>query len=353
MRKFMNSKWFYLILSLFFALLLYFNANNTGSNIQSIDNSDKNGSYQQITTKVPITFKYDENKYYITSDDTQANVKIASSNQVLLDMESNNQTRKFQVVADLRGYGPGTYEIPLKVSHLNHSATATIQPKTVKVTVEERMTRTFNIQTNVDSSWIANGYQLKKVTVSPKQVTVGAGAQSMRKIQQVLAIVPKREDVSSSFNKTVSLQAVDASGNEVPVKFNTSEATVSVEVDSPNKEVPINLLQKGKNDKVDSYQLLCDTQAVTLRGSAKTLEKIKGIDVDIDISHIDKTETKEFKLDIPSGVKSNVDKISVTIVPETDQSQAVSDSRSDKKDSESSTDSTSQSSTESTSTTSE
>lgn len=327
MKKFMNTKGFYLILSLFFALLLFFNANNTGSNIQTLEQSDSNLKYQEVSTQVPVTFKYDENKYYITSDVNTATVKLASSNQVLLDMESNSQTRHFQVVADLRSYSPGTYEIPLKVTRLNRAAKASVTPTKIKVTIEKRESRTFNIQTNVTSSWVAKGHQLKNVTVSPSSVTVSAGTQSMNQIQKVVAILPKQTNVTSSFTRSVTLQAVDASGNEIPVDFNVSEVTVNVEVDSPSKEVPINLLQKGKLPSgISSYQLLCDTQTVTLQGDSDALAKVDGIDVNIDISQIKKTTTKDIKLNIPSGLKSNVDTVSVTIVPESSQTSDESDS---------------------------
>ena len=318
MKRFMNSKWFYLLLSLFFALLLYFNANNTGSNIQSFEPSEKTNSYQERLTKVPVTFKYNENKYYITSGVTNVDVQLVSSNKVILDMESNAKTRNFQVVADLRGYGPGTYEIPLTTERLNNAATAKIEPKTIKVTVAERVNRTFDVQTNVDSSWVADGYQLRKVTVSPQKVTVSASKQTMAQIRQVIAVVPDKKNLTKSFTASVPLRAVDVNGNELNVTFSTDEVSVTVDVGSSSKEVPINLIQKGTPpDGISSYRLLCDTQNVVLHGTSQELDKIKGIDVLIDISDISKTETKEFTLNIPKGVKSNLNKISVTIIPKT------------------------------------
>lgn len=326
MKRFMNSKWFYLILSLFFALLLYFNANNTGSNVQSFESNDKTSSYQERLTNVPITFKYDEKKYYITSDVTKADVQLTSSNKVILDMESNPKTRNFQLIADLRGYGPGTYDISLKTGRLNNAASAKIEPKTIKVTVSERVDRNFDIQTNVNDNWIATGYQLKKVSVSPQKVTVSASNQTMNQIHQIVAIVPEKKDLTESFTTSVPLKAVDVNGNELNVTFSTNEVSVTVDVDSSSKEVPVNLMQTGTPPNgVSSYHLLCDTQTVTLHGSKSDLDKIKGIDVPIDISDIDKTESKEFTLDIPKSVKSNINKVSVTIIPKTGKDDVSND----------------------------
>ena len=51
-------------------------------------------------------------------------------------MESNADTRNFQVVADLTKLPLGTSEVPLTVG-LSSAVTAEIEPKTVTVTIEK------------------------------------------------------------------------------------------------------------------------------------------------------------------------------------------------------------------------
>lgn len=56
-------------------------------------------------------------------------------------MESNADTRNFQVVADLTKLPLGTSEVPLTVRGLSSAVTAEIEPKTVTVTIEKRVTK--------------------------------------------------------------------------------------------------------------------------------------------------------------------------------------------------------------------
>ena len=315
MYRFTNSKWFYRILALFFALLLFFNANHSLDSNGSTITTDNN-VYQEELKDIPIDFKYNTKKYYISPNVDKVSAHLESSNKVLLDTEANLQTRQLKVVGDLTNKGSGTYEVPLKVKQLNDAVKVDLDVKKVKVKVEPKATKRFKVQVDFDKQQLATGYQVSKTTISPDEVQVTAGKSTIDKINKVVAEIKDEHDINQTITRKVTLQAYDEMGKQLNVQFSTPIVSVTLQVGSSSKTVPINLLQKGTLPQgIESYQFLCDDQTVNLSGSKDQLDEIKGINAYIDITDIDQTETKKINLQIPKNIKSNLEKVTVTIVP--------------------------------------
>ena len=63
MRKASQKSWFNGLLSLLFALLLFFNANATGNNPS---NSGSSQTYSETLNNIPVQVQYDKDKYYVS-----------------------------------------------------------------------------------------------------------------------------------------------------------------------------------------------------------------------------------------------------------------------------------------------
>lgn len=317
MRRFTNSKWFYRILALFFALLLFFNANHSMVANNTSFTQGKEDVYQEEIQGLPITWQYDHDKYYVTPATNSVDVTLESSNKVLLDTEVNPQTRQLKVIGDLTGKGPGTYEVRLVVKQLNIAVSTKLATEKVKVKIATKASKSFKVTSQVDQDQLSKGYQVSKVTLDPKTVQVTAGKSDLNKIDKVVAKWPSSSKLSGeTATKKVELQAYDKEGNVVNASFSVPVVSMTVDLVSPSKSVPINLLQKGTLPAgIESYQFLCDTQSIELNGSQTTLANIKSLDTYIDISNIDQTKTKKITLNLPEGTTSNTKSINVTIVP--------------------------------------
>ena len=318
MQKMNRSKLFYLILSLFFSLLLYFNANSSmNENGTTQELNETKDMYTTMVNSVPIKLNYDRQKYFVSTSTKKINVTLSSRNKVVLDAESNPQTRTFYPTLNLKQYDEGTYTVPIKLKGLNPSIDSRLSQSTVQVTIEKRATKTVPVTSNIQNTWVKKGLELGNISIEPKEVKVSASKNDIQHIDRVVAQLDKQKDIEKSFTTKAPLIAYDKQGEEIVADFNHSEVNVSVAIEAPKKKVGLNLIQKGKEDhSVSSFQLLCDTQNISIQGPKSALKNVNSVDIPIDISHITKTTTRQINLQLPKGITSKTKSITVTIVPQ-------------------------------------
>lgn len=324
MRQFTQSKWFYRILALFFALLLFFNANSsfkTNDSNTAVENAE---TYTQTVSNVPIEVKGLPSDYFATLDQSDVSVTLSSQNKVILNSEVNAKTRKFKVVVNLSNRSIGTHDVPIELEGLNSAINGKVSTKKVQVTISKKATKTVNIQTNVKNSWVSSGHQIQNITVSPKTVTVTGSQSDIKQLDHVVAVAEKPDSgLSETTTLSGALVAYATNGDTLDVNFSVKNVEITVTISSPKKSVPINLMQTGTlPNGVDSYQFLCDTQTVTLHGSSSALAQVKSIDAYVDITNITSTETKRVLLSLPDGVTADTKNVSVTIVPQKSESSS-------------------------------
>lgn len=320
MQKETRSKIFYLVLSLFFAFLLFFNANSS-TNESGTDQyiSKTNNTYTAVVTNIPVKLNYDRQKYFVSITPKKINVTLSSHNKVALDAEVSKQTRKFYAMVNLKQYEPGTYTVPIKLKGLNHSIDSQLSQTEAEVTIEEKAKKTMTVTSNVTSKSIEDGMELSHIDIHPKKVTVSASKNDLKHIDRIVAKLPlnSKEKMDKSFSVKAPLIAYDKQGEELVAEFSKPEVEVTVDIEAPTKKVGLNLIQKGQEAKtVSSFQLLCDTQYIYIQGSKELLNNVSSVDVPIDISHITKTTTRQINLHLPEGIKSKTTSITVTVVPQ-------------------------------------
>lgn len=316
MGKFSQSKWFYLFISLFFALLLFFNANHSNQEV-TFQESKGTDVYTETISNVPIELEYDKDKYFVNAEVSDVSVRLSSKNRVALDAETNRQTRHFSVVADLQNYTPGTYVVPLTVKNLNSALKASLGTKKITVTIANKEQRNFSLQTNVNEKWLEKGMEIQNISIQPKTVKISTSTQDMNKIQKVMVMLPEQSGIKNDFQEQGVIKAYDFNGQEVKVDCSPKHAIVSVKVDRPHKKVPLNLLQSGTPAKgIENYQFLCDTQEITLQGKMNVLKSIHNVNVYVNIDNVDKTLTRKVSLSLPEGVESDTHSVAVTIIPQ-------------------------------------
>ncbi|WP_314059236.1 CdaR family protein [uncultured Vagococcus sp.] len=309
MDKITDSKWFTRILALFFALLLFFNA--TAIN-QPLKSPTSDTGLTTSVDDVPIKLKYDENKFYVAGYEATTTVYLKSSNQLLLDIESNSQTRNFKVEADLTSYSVGVYEVPLKVTGLNQAVRATLKDKNIQVRIEKRETRNFNVTTKVNDNLLKNGYSLENISVDPSQVAITSGTTTLDQIDQVVASLDDDRDLSDDLSKRVDVVALDKDGNVLSVIIDPTNVIMKVTVDAPSKSVPLTLKQSGSIPSgIASFKFDTSYENVKISGPREAIDQIESLEVYIDTSKITESKTDTYTITAPENVK--VDPVAVEV----------------------------------------
>ena len=221
----------HLILSIFLALLLFFYATTTNyKNSESSASNNESETYIHTLSGVPIDIEYDTNKYFISGFSSTVAVELRGSNRVLLQRESDESTRTFQVVADLRELTDGTQTVTLQLANLPPGVGATLAPDAITVKIGKKVSQSFDVKGVIYSNQLASGYSVSKVTVDVSSVKVTTDEETMVKIDHVEAVAVDISNLNSNYSGTAKLQAVDSDGNVLPVVLSETEANIQVVV---------------------------------------------------------------------------------------------------------------------------
>lgn len=289
MKKFFNSQFWLVIVSIFLSLLLFLAATTSNYTHVGSQVSGATETYTHTLTNVPIDIKYDSDKYFISGYSYETEVYLTSINRVKLDSEINNDTRSFKVVADLTGLGEGTQTVPLKVMNLPSGVTATASPNNISVTIGKKKTKTFNVQGKVDVSQLAPGFELKKVSTDVSEVEVTSDESIIDQIDHVVANLPENEVLNGNYSGRVALQAVSADGTILASAINPSKARLEVSVKKLTKTVPVRVKLTGKmNDKVSDISYNLNQDQVTISGSQVALDAVNEVVATVNVSNITK-----------------------------------------------------------------
>ena len=221
----------HLTLSIFLALLLFFYATTTNyKNSKSSASNAESETYVHTLSGVPIDIEYDTNKYFISGFSSTVAVELRGSNRVLLQRESDESTRTFQVVADLRELTDGTQTVTLQLANLPPGVSATLAPDAITVKIGKKVSQSLAVEGVIYSNQLASGYSVSKVTVDVSSVKVTTDEETMAKIDHVEAVAVDISNLDSNYSGTAKLQAVDSDGNVLPVVLSETEANIQVVV---------------------------------------------------------------------------------------------------------------------------
>lgn len=314
----------YAVIALMFTFVLFFNANGSTLQKKIIPSST---SYEETIKNIPIQSVYDSDHYFIQGFNTTVALKLTSDNRVQLNTEKNIETRNFRVVADLSKLSVGTHEVPLKIQNLSSGVTAVLSKKTITVTIEKKVTKKMKISPVISQENLQDGYQLGKITVEPAEVEITTGEDTLKELVSIEAPLTHLTHVSKDIATKVTLTAVDAQGEKLPVVISPEQALVEVTVNAPMKKVPVVVTPTGTMDRsVASLAYRINYESVTLTGNQTTLDTISQIALPIDIHAITKQTKVEVSIPVPSGLASNPEKVTVTIIPTLKQTSASSTS---------------------------
>lgn len=219
----------HLALSIFLALLLFFYATTTNyKNSETAAQNTETETYVHTLNNVPIDIKYDSSEHFISGFSSTVTVELRGSNRVLLQRESDEATRTFQVVADLKDMAAGTNTVKLQLANLPAGVTATLAPDTIIVKIGKRVSKALPVEAKVYSNQLAEGYSLSKVSVNVDTVKVTTDEETMAKIDRIEAIAVDVSNLSANYSGTAKLQAVDGDGNVLPVVLSQTEANLQI-----------------------------------------------------------------------------------------------------------------------------
>ncbi|MEW4353476.1 CdaR family protein [Streptococcus pneumoniae] len=226
------KKIWYIISSLFFAVVLFIYASS--SNYQNNTNArqTKSETYTNTLPNVPIETRYDSDEYFISGLSTDVSVILTGSNRLTLASEMQESTRRFKVVADLTGKGEGVIEVPLKIENLPSGLTAMLNPDKISVKIGKKASKVVKVKFSYEPAQVASNMTIDSISLADKEVLVTSDEETLSRVDHVEALLPVNEVISGNYSATLPLQAVDENREILSSVVTPLETLVKVTVKS-------------------------------------------------------------------------------------------------------------------------
>lgn len=302
------------IVTLLLALFLFLNVNNILDDFFAEDEE----MFSEVIENVPVNVKYDQESYYVQGVPEHVSVELFGS---MANVRRVQTTMDFNVVLDLRNREAGDYEEYFRVENLPSNITAEVLPQTVSISMQDLVSRTYEVQAEISESRIPLSHALESIETDPQTVVVSGGESEMNRIQYVRATIADTSRITSSQVEEAEVNVFDYQFNRLDVAVEPSTVSVQINVRERSKEVP--LVYNLVGDVAEGYTIQnveIDTDTITIFGSENSLSMHSDYVLDIDVDGIDETVVQEVELSLPEElIKTEPSTITVTIEVEENQ----------------------------------
>ena len=223
--------WVLRIVSLVLAILLFIYV--TGSKSSDTRQSSQNGQNTALmanktqTLKIPLEVESNSEKYVVTGFPQYVKIKITGP-AALVTTTAN--TQNFKVYADLTKLGTGKHEVRLKASGLNKELSYTIAPAKIKVNIQSRNTATVPVEVRLSSKTLNGSYRIGTPKAALKKVQITGAKSEVQQVAKVIAYVNVPKNAQSALHQTVTLQAINESGQTMNVVIMPNTVSVTVPI---------------------------------------------------------------------------------------------------------------------------
>lgn len=300
MDRILNNKWSIRIIALILAAILFTSVNANNNNATSFSTTASSDS--EVIENVPVKVYYDKTNLYISGIPETVTVTLSGPRSIV---QSAKAQQDFTVYADLKNASIGTQEVKLQVKDVSDRLKVKVNPATVTVNVQEKVTKKFSVDVELSKSVVADGYQAGTPIIDPKKVSITGAKDTIEQIAYVKATLENDGKHKSEFTDKATVSVFDSNLNKLDVEVNPQEVEVTVPVEKVGKSVPVKIKQEGtpEND-IEISSMTPDKSKVVVVGDDAVLEKIKEIEIPIDVSKIKADTVKEVTVPVPTGAKS-------------------------------------------------
>ena len=296
--KFINKKPTLIVLSLIFAFIVFVVVDQNSS---SIINKTAEILYNQT-----VVAEFNQEAYVIEGLPESADITLIGRQS---DLYLAKQYPVNNVSVDLRGLKPGSHKVSLKYNQQLSSIDYKIDPSSATIVIYEKVSETRELdydilhKDNLDRKLV-----IESIDLSRNDVIIKGAEYKLKQVANVKALI----DVDNISNpkagtytlNDISLVAYDVKGNIVDVEIVPNTVEAKVKIDSPSKEVaievnPVGELAFGKSIK----EITPSISKVTIYGDKDIIDKITSIPVDIDVSKLSSSKSYNINLKKPSGVR--------------------------------------------------
>ncbi|MED3622955.1 CdaR family protein [Neobacillus thermocopriae] len=318
MDKLMDNPWFIKGLALVLAILLYSSIDHPG---RKLTESYVPGEEAEETIKdFPVTAYYDTENLVVSGIPDTVDITIKGP---ITHVQTAKALRNFEVVADLTNVKIGKQRVKLEVRDLSDKLKAEIKPKSVNVTIQEKITKEFPVEVEFNANQVEDGFSSGKPLSEPKKVKITGAKSEIDRIVYVKAVLEVKNVLKETITKEARIQVLDKDLNKLNVVVEPETVKVTVPIKQSVKTVPINVVKKGTPPAGVTIQSIeLDQNEAVITASEEVLKKADSVRVEVDVSKISDNTTLELPVIISNGITKvtpQMVKATVTVLKEKEE----------------------------------
>lgn len=259
-----------------------------------------------------VEVTYNEEAYVVEGLPETVDITLMGSRS---DLFIAKQSTTSKVTVDLTGLKAGAHRVNVEYSQPLNSIEYSVNPSIATVNIYPKVSETKTLTTdilnqdNLDSKLVIDSITPETDQVVIKGTDNKDAVNSLTKVATVKALVDLDElttqSVGTTTIKDVPLKAYDKDGQGLDVEIVPAKINVDLEITSPSKEVPIQIIPKGEigfGKAISSINM--SASSATVYATKDVLEKLESIPLEVDVTGL--KEDREYKLDLtkPKGVRS-------------------------------------------------
>lgn len=294
------------IVSLIIAILLYVLVSSSAQMTSSVRSSiELNGIELDVLANTEL--------YEISGLPDQVDAIVQGE---FVDLTTTRNQGNYSVVVDLIGLSEGVHLVNLEPVDFSPRVRVTLSPSSAEVTIKRKISEEFNFDYDfINLNKLSREYVLSEPTFDVESVLVQASRETINQISFIKALIDVT-DRTESFTTEANLVAYDQEGLPMNIDIFPEVVTASVNLSSPNKQVPLVVNPVGTipdNQSIESITL--DEETITIYGSDQDLASINQIDIVVNASTLTSdTNNIVHSITLPSGVKTaSLERVQVEI----------------------------------------
>lgn len=261
-----------------------------------------------VLSNIPIDAEYNDAAYVVEGVPESADIVLMGKKSSLYLAE---QLGDHKLTLDLSGYSEGTHKVNIKYNNPINTLDYKLDPSRVTIVIHPKVSESRTLTTDVlNQDKLNEKLTISSVALSQSSVIIKSYKEKLSTVASVKALVD-----ANALNATgagtytldnVKLVAYDENGTEITdIEIVPETVTATVEVSSPSKVVPINVVPTGDVASGSAISSITpNVSTVTLYGDEASLKGIESIDVNINVTGLSEDKTYQETIVKPNGVRS-------------------------------------------------
>ena len=293
-----------IILSLVFAIIVFIVIDNKNTTLLETN--------AEVLYDIPLTATYNDEEYVIEGLPKKVDITLIGTKA---NLYLAKQLPTQDVTVDLSDLKPGVHKVNLKYKQSITSVEYKLDPSEVTVVVSPKKSETRSIESDVvNLNKLDSKLAINSTKLDSDDVIIKGTEDSLAKVSTIKALINVSDmvDPKAGTNtlKDIPLIAYDEKGAKVDVEMVPSKVNATIEIESPSKTVPLEIVPDGNVVFGKAIKSITSTvQKVTIYGSSKVLDNTNSIKVKIDVNNLKSNKDYTVTIKKPSGIREISEKV--------------------------------------------